>query len=387
MSQLIERARSFVPALAERRGRAAELRRIPDETIAEMTQAGFFRLLQPRGWGGLEVPPNTFFEVQRTLATGCASTAWVMGVLAVHAWQLALFEKRAQREVWEADPNARIASSYAPTGTVRKVDGGYHLSGRWSFSSGCDHSSWIFLGGHIPADADHPTPQMRTFLLPREDWRIEDTWHVVGLEATGSKDIIVESAFVPSHRTHKFSDGFTCRSPGLAVHQASLYRLPFGQLFVRSVSTTAIGVLEAALDAYVGVARDKIAASNKGRVALDPVSQMVCAEARATLDEVVLVLHRSFDEMLAFIDANEPIPIERRVQFRYESARAVDKCTRAVEALFTASGGRALFRGAQMQRCFQDAHAVRAHFANKPEGPGRNLGGVLLGVPSTDLFL
>ena len=384
---MVSRARALVPVLATRRAFAAEIRQVPQETIADLTNGGFFRMLQPKQWGGQELTPNTFFDVQRILARGCASTAWVMSVLAVHGWQLALFPEQAQRDVWQQDRDARIASSYAPTGTIEKVDGGYRLAGRWSFSSGCDHSSWLFLGGRIPADANHPTAQMRTFLVPRCDWQIEDNWHVVGLEATGSKDILVEDAFVPEHRTHKFSDGFNGRSPGLALHPNTLYRLPFGQLFVRSVSSSVIGVLEAALDAYIRVARGKIAASNKERVALDPVSQMVCAQARATLDEVILVLRRSFDEMLALLDAGEEIPLERRVQFRYESARAVDKCTDAVDALFTASGGRSLFRTSEMQRCFQDAHGIRAHFANKPEGPGRNLGGVLLGVQNTDLFL
>jgi 3-hydroxy-9,10-secoandrosta-1,3,5(10)-triene-9,17-dione monooxygenase len=221
--------------------------------------------------------------------------------------------------------------------------------------------------------------------VPRSDWEIEDNWHVAGLVGTGSKDIVVQGAFVPEHRTHRFVDGFTGKNPG--THDGPLYRLPFGQIFVRSVSTSAVGCLQGALDCYLRVGRKKHAASTGEKVAADPVAQMVAAEAQATLDEVRLVLHRAFDEMMGTVWRGETIPLERRVQFRYESARAVQRCTEAVDGLFTACGGRSLFIGEDIQRFFQDVHGVRAHFANKPEKPGRNFGGVLLGLDNTDLFL
>jgi len=386
-SRLVARAEALGPTLRARIPLMRELRKIPNETIADLEDAGFFRMLQPASQGGMEVHPQTFFDVQIALATACPSTAWVMSVLAVHAWQLALFPEHAQRDVWGENQGARIASSYAPTGVIERAEGGYRVSGRWSFSSGCDHSQWIFLGGMVPPGNGHDAPQMRTFLLPREDWQIEDNWHVVGLEGTGSKDIVVPGAFVPEHRTHKLVDGFTGRSPGLDDNDSTLFRLPFGQIFVRSVSTSIIGVLQGALDAYLHVARQKVAASSGGAVKLDPVSQMVCADARATLDEVKLVLHRNMAELWAAADVGDSLAVERRAQFRYESARAVERCADAVDRLFTASGGRSIFVGGDLQRFFQDAHAIRAHFANKPEGPGRNLGGVLLGVENTDLFL
>jgi 3-hydroxy-9,10-secoandrosta-1,3,5(10)-triene-9,17-dione monooxygenase len=172
-TELIERARAMAPAL---RGRAAEgdsLRRLPDATIQDMKDAGFFRMLQPSRWGGHEVDPRTFFEVQWTLAAACPSTAWVLGVVGVHAWQLALFPLEAQQEVWGDDSSTLISSSYAPTGKVEIVEGGYRVSGRWSFSSGSDHCKWAFLGGFVPT-APGERPDMRTFLLPRRNYRIED---------------------------------------------------------------------------------------------------------------------------------------------------------------------------------------------------------------------
>lgn len=383
----VRRAEALIPVLAGRAAETARNRRIPDATIRDLRAAGFFDLLKPRRWGGAEADPRTLYAVQIALARGCPSTAWVMSVLAVHGWQLALFPEQAHHDVWGDDPDALIASSYAPTGTVERVAGGYRVSGRWSFSSGSDHCGWVFLGGLVPPDREGGEPQMRTFLLPRRDWSIEDNWHTAGLVGTGSKDVVVGGCFVPEHRTHRFVDGFTGRNPGRAVYDTPLYRLPFGQVFVRSVSSTILGVLEGALDAYVTVARERVAASNGVKVAADPLAQQACADARATLDACRLVLDRAFAELLDAAARDVSLPLERRAQFRYESSRAVAQCCAAVDGLHAVSGGRAIFLDAPIQRFFQDAHAIRAHFANKPERPAWNFGGVLLGLDSTDLFL
>jgi 3-hydroxy-9,10-secoandrosta-1,3,5(10)-triene-9,17-dione monooxygenase len=382
----VERARALAPALAERLPEADRLRRLPDATVADLRQAGFFRMLQPARFGGAELEPRDFFDVQLAIAQACASSAWVLGVVGVHAWQLALFPAQAQDEVWGHDPDALISSSYAPTGKVLRVEGGFRISGRWSFSSGCDHCGWIFLGGFAPVAAGEK-PDMRTFLLPRADYRIEDNWHVAGLKGTGSKDILVEDAFVPEHRTHRLIDGYLLRSPGNEVNPAPLYRLPFGQIFVRSVSTTAIGIAQAALDAFVAVARGRIAAGDGAKVAEDPTTQTVCAHAAAEIDEVRAILHRNLDEMMTLARAGQEIPVPRRARFRYDSSNAVERCRQVVTDLFTASGGRAIFLSSPLLRCFLDVHAARAHYANNPDKPARNLGSLQLGLRNQDYFL
>jgi 3-hydroxy-9,10-secoandrosta-1,3,5(10)-triene-9,17-dione monooxygenase len=382
----VQRARDLLPALAELAPKTDELRRLPDETIAAFQEAGLFRILQPAAWGGYERDPRELFRVQRTIAEACPSSAWVLGVVAVHSWQLALFDRRAQTDVWSEDSSALISSSYAPTGKIEPVDGGFRISGRWSFSSGCDHCRWVFLGGFAPVPEGSP-PDMRTFLLPRADYAIDDNWHVAGLKGTGSKDIVVEGAFVPEYRTHKLIDGYKCDSPGNAVHSAPLYRLPFGQVFVRSVSTSAIGMAQGALDAFTRVAASRIAASDSSKVAIDPATQEVTAHAASVIDEVVLVLERNFDEMMASVRAGERIDVARRVKYRYDSSAAVIKCVDAIDRLHAHSGGRAIFTGSPILRFFLDAHAARAHYANGPQKPARNYGGVQLGLANTDFFL
>ena len=146
------------------RHRAAEcesLRRLPDETFECYQRSGLLRALQPRQWGGFELSPLSFFEAVGEVAAACPSSAWFLSVVGIHNWQLGLFPEEAQRDVWGKDTSVLISSSYAPTGKVERVNGGFRLSGRWSFSSGCDHCQWVFLGGIAPGDG--PIPDMRTF--------------------------------------------------------------------------------------------------------------------------------------------------------------------------------------------------------------------------------
>ncbi|MCB9506387.1 MAG: flavin-dependent monooxygenase [Myxococcales bacterium] len=383
--ELVARARAMVPTLQARAPQAAAARCLSAETIAEFHEAGFFRMLQPARWGGLEVHPNTFFDVQMTLAAACPASAWVLGVVAVHNWQLALFDEQAQQDVWSADSTTLISSSYMPVGTVVPVEGGYELSGTWGFSSGSDHCGWAFLGAFVPTESGQP--DMRTFLVPRSDYEIVDDWHVLGLQGTGSKSVRIERCFVPEHRTHRFADGFRQQSPGNALNTAPLYRLPFGQIFVRSVSTSAIGIAQGALDAFVTVQSARVARGDGARVADDAGAQLAAARAAHALDQIRLVLARNFDELMGYCERGEKIPLDRRIQFRFSSSEAVEQCTRVVDDLFTASGGSAVFLSNPILRFFCDIHTARAHHANNPTKPGRNLGATMLGARNTDYFI
>ena len=185
-----------VAAIRSRASAAEEVCRIPDVTIKEMESAGFFRLLQPERYGGRAADPALFYECERVLARSCGSTGWVAGVLGINTWMLALYDPRAQDDVWGADPHARICCSIAPVGSVERVDGGYRVSGRWSFLSGSDHTSWAIVGGMVRDEGGAPV-EMRHFLLPRADYRVDPVWDTVGLRGTGSNDNIVDGAFVP----------------------------------------------------------------------------------------------------------------------------------------------------------------------------------------------
>ncbi|MFA6298333.1 MAG: acyl-CoA dehydrogenase family protein, partial [Nocardioides sp.] len=233
-SPVLDDVRDLLPQFRERAEECERRRVVPDESVKELDAAGFFRFLQPRRFGGLEGDPVDFFEGVRLIASADASTGWIASVLSVHAWQLALFPEVAQQAVWGGDPATRLSSSYAPTGRATVVDGGYHVSGRWSFSSGCEHATWVLLGGLV-TDADGQVVDFRTFLLPRSSYWIVDTWDTVGLAGTGSHDIQVDGAFVPDDFTLSMTDTGRCRGPGQEVNTGDLYKLPFHSLFTSTI--------------------------------------------------------------------------------------------------------------------------------------------------------
>jgi 3-hydroxy-9,10-secoandrosta-1,3,5(10)-triene-9,17-dione monooxygenase len=380
---LIASARALIPTLVERAAASEQARRVPAETIADMQGAGFFRVLQPKRWGGYEMSPRTFFDIQIALAEGDMSPAWIYGVVGLHPWLLALLDDQAAHDVWGDDSSTLICSSLAPGGSATPVDGGFRLSGRWRFSSGCEHCAWAVLGATgLPAENG-------TLLLfvPQRDYRIVDTWQVSGLRGTGSHDIVVEDVFVPAYRTRTMLDNFLCRGPGQTFNTAPLYRLPFGQLFVYGVSMGAVGALQGMLNAVTRYSQSRVTRTGTKTVE-DPSAQLVCAEAAAVIDETITILHRNFARLEDYAVRGETPPRNLRLHFRYQSAAAVDRCTQAALRLFKLTGGTGLYAEQPFGRILADLNAARQHNANQVEVVGRNWGAALLGQePRRDLVI
>jgi len=357
----------LLPALRQRAQEAEDSRMVPAESVKALAETGFFRLLQPKSAGGLEADPVTFFTAVRLIASACGSTGWVSSVVGVHPWQLALFPPRAQEDVWGADPGTRMSSSYAPTGKAKLVDGGYELRGRWSFSSGCDHATWVLLGGIVTNDDGQPI-DFRTFLVPAADYVIDDVWDTVGLRGTGSNDVVIEGAFVPEYRSLSFTDVTKCKCPGHEVNSAPLYRIPFGSIFSYAITTPIIGMATGAYQAHVEYQQRRVRASYVGqKSADDPFAQVRVAEAAALLDVAWLALERDMTELMGHANAGEKIPLPLRLRVRRDQVTGTGQAIRAVDLLFENSGGRALKMGTPIQRFWRDAHAGRVHAINDPE--------------------
>jgi 3-hydroxy-9,10-secoandrosta-1,3,5(10)-triene-9,17-dione monooxygenase len=381
--QLIEAARALGPALLERKARCKTDVRVPDETVAEFDRAGFFKILQPEQWGGYAMDPQVFYAVGLEIARFCPSSAWILGVIAVHNWQLAVFDDQAAQDVWADDPTVLISSSYAPVGKVKVVDGGFRLSGRWSFSSGSEHCKWAFLGAVVPTpEAPFDMANYRTFLVPISDYQIIHNWDVVGLQGTGSHDIVVEDVFVPEHRTHKSMDGFLCDNPGNAVNTAPLYRMPFMQVFVRAVCTATLGACQGALDAFIEVARTRRVGPNMMKN--DPFARVLAAEAKASIEEMKLTMNRNFDAMMACCRAGEPISVEDRVRYRYDSAVVADRCLALSSKMLKAAGSGGIRQGSELLGYHLDILASQAHVANHSTPFASNMGGVMFGEENVD---
>lgn len=385
LQQLLSRASEMRADLRARIPEANKLRRVPDESIAEMKKAGLFRMMQPQSFGGYEYGPQDFYRVAMEVARGCPSTGWVLSVVGVHNWQLALFPEQAQQDVWGKDPDAIISSSYMPCGKVDIVDGGYRLSGHWQFSSGSDHCDWAFLGAIIPSENEDAPPMMYTFLVPRADYRIDDDWYTSGLQGSGSKGVIVEDVFVPAHRVHSFLDGYTCTSPGHAINQNPIYKLPFGQVFIRAVSAPSIGAAQGAIDLYCEYNMARINSAGMEAKAL-PASLIVAAEAQAAVTTARLKLQHAYDTLLGCIEKGEEFSMLQRAEFKYDSATAVGTCLAAVQQLLSNSGGRAIYSDNTLNGILQDMIAFRQHAMNDADKPARGLGTVMFGGVSDDMF-
>ena len=360
----LDRVRSLLPVLRERASYAEKLRRLPEETFNDFQEAGLFRCIQPKRWEGYELDPETFYQAIVEVSAVCGSSGWILGVVGVHNWHLALFPPQAQEDVWGEDT--------------------FRLSGRWSFSSGCDYCQWAALGGMAPAVESGAPPDARMFLVPRRDYTIDDNWYVTGLCGTGSKDIVVEGAFVPEYRTHSYLDAFHLRNPGAAVNDGPLYRLPFGAVFPNSIAAPAIGVALGALDAFREQSRVRVNLRDGSRLSEDPFTQFRLAESVAEIGGAYDRMRENMREMMAFATAGKEIPLTRRARYRWDSAKAVDWSVRAIDRLMEASGGRGIFLNNPIQRAWRDVHAMRAHIGNNPERAAAVFGRSEFGLPPLD---
>jgi len=368
MSQaVLDGVRDLLPTTRERADEAERLRVVPEASVKELEETGFFRLLQPKRFDGLESDPIDFYTAVRDIASACGSTGWVSSVVGVHPWQVALFADEAQQAVWGSDTTTRLSSSYAPTGKAVQTEGGFQLSGKWSFSSGCDHCQWVLLGGLV-FNAENQVVDFRTFMVPRESYQIIDVWHMVGLSGTGSNDIVVDDVFIPEAFTLSMGDTGRCFGPGQEQNTSDLYKLPFHSIFTNTITTPIIGMATGAYNEHVEMQQKRTRAAYIGeKASLDPYAAVRIARASSEIDAAWALLVNNIREEQDFVSKGEKIPLTTRLKVRRDQVLGSQRALDAIDSLFEASGGRALANGTYLQRAWRDAHAGRVHAANDPE--------------------
>ncbi|BBZ64642.1 monooxygenase [Mycolicibacterium insubricum] len=378
----------LLPQLRERAQVTEDLRRLPDENIKALDEVGFFKLIQPSQWGGMECDPTVFYEAVRRLASACGSTGWVAGILGIHNWHLAQFDQAAQDEVWGDDASTRISSSYAPmgAGVVTETGDGYIVNGSWNWSSGCDHASWAFLGG--PVIKDGRPVDFGSFLIPRTEYRIDDVWHVVGLKGTGSNTVVVKDVFVPRHRFLSYKSMNDHTAGGLVNNTAPVYKMPWGTIHPTTISTPIVGMAYGAYDAHVEHQGKRIRAAYAGEKAKDdPFAKIRIAEAASDIDAAWRQLIGNVADEYALLAAGQEIPFELRATARRDQVRATGRAIASIDRLFEASGATALSVDAPVQRFWRDAHAGRVHAANDPERAYLIFGNEAFGLPAQDTMV
>ena len=369
--------------LAERALETENARRVPELSLRELHAAGLFRLLQPARVGGAELEIAALVEVSAELARGCAATAWVVANLASHHWMLGMWPEAAQQEVWQGSgADALIGAALIfPAGRAVPTAGGYQLSGRWGYSSGIDDCDWVILGAIVAAEGTEPfadtAGEYRLFLLPRRDYQVKDTWQVLGLCGSGSNEVGVSNIHVPQNRTLPLAAVQGGNTPGTAVNPGPLYRIPILPTFGYVVAGVALGIAQGALDLF---AHDNRLASYSGRMLADYGSvQNRVAEAGACIDAARRILIGNCADIM--VDAGEegPPSLLEKARLRRDVAFAAQLARRAVDLLFDASGGAALFLSHPAQRALRDIRAACAHIALNWDAAASIYGRVALG--------
>lgn len=385
----LESMRSRITALsATMRACASQVesdRRVPMASIEALRKAGYFDVVKPKAFGGSEQDFTMLVDLNIDLAKWCASTAWVAGLLAAHQWLVGAFPEQAQRDVWEGNPDALVCGSYAPACQAEVVDGGYLLSGRWSFASGCECAQWSLCAAVLPPGGTREVPAPAFLLVPSTDYTIEDTWHVVGLAGTGSKTLLLDKVFVPAHRVLLFSETTSGRTPGatLYAHQPD-YRIPMLTVIPSCLASVSVGAAFGALEDYLErtsrrVTRGAVAGAHN-RMAEFPTIQLRVAEASASADAAKKILLSDLRARETTVRQGEDVSVEERISSRRGQAFAVSLAIRATEALNASTGGQGLDLSHPVQRAWRDANAVGRHISMNWDTVGTMYGQMALGL-------
>ncbi|GAD85786.1 acyl-CoA dehydrogenase family protein [Nocardia asteroides] len=368
MTKVLDNIAAIADQLRDQAPEAEQLGQLPDATARLLKEAGPIRLLQPKKYGGFESHPREFAETVMATAALDGASGWITGIVGVHPWQLAFADPKVQDEVWSDDHDTWIASPYAPTGIARPVEGGYIFNGRWQFSSGTDHCDWIFLGAFL-GDAEGKMalpPTMLHMILPRSDYTIvEDSWNVVGLKGTGSKDIIVKDAFVPDYRVMNGDhviDGTAQKEYGVTE---TLYKMPWSTMFPLGISSAVVGIAEGALAAHLDYQRDRVGAQGTA-VKDDPYVLFAIGEAAADINAARQELLTNVDRIYDLVEAGKEIGFAERAAVRRTQVRAAWRAVTAVDQIFARSGGNAMRMDKPLQRFWRDAHVGLAHAIHVP---------------------
>jgi 4-hydroxyphenylacetate 3-monooxygenase len=377
---MTERIRGILPEIASRAERCEEMRMVPHENVAALRAAGYLRGMIPLAYGGGEEDPVDLYRAARLLASVCPSTAWAMQLLMGHSHVVAAFSKQAQDEIWGGNPEAVCCSSVAAMGKFEQVSGGVRVSGKYQFSSGCDHAEWAILGGHL-ANATSGESEHCLVIVHKSDYQIVDTWFAVGLKGSGSKDIVVENAFVPDHRVESMAALFMGKSAGVGVHSGNLYRIPFSAIFGASFSVVALGAADGLLQAYKDRLQGRTSAIT-GQKAIDAMpSYMRLAESAHELYAATLMLEKDWNDFVAFAAGALELTPDIMTGWRSNQAFAVKLAVRAADRLYEASGGTAGYLKSPIQRFWRDVHMAASHYYVDYDLAARILGRHLMGLP------
>ena len=366
----VERVEAIAAELEAAAEETEKLGMLSERSVKAARDAGLMRLLQPTEYGGQAAHPREFAEAVMATANSCGATGWVAGVVGVHPWEIAMLDPRIADEVWGEDPETWVASPYTPSGIADPVEGGFVLNGRWQFSSGTDHADWVFLGA-LTGDGKGglaTIPDYLHVILPRSDYEIlQDSWNVIGLRGTGSKDVVVNGAFIPSYRAVPHVEVATGIAAARAGRDEPVYKLPFQVLFPLGITAAVIGIAEGALRHHLAYQNDRYNAMGT-RVREDPYTMYAISDAAADIAASRSQLLDGITEAYDHVASGGPITLDQTARLRRNQVRCAWRAVSAVDEIFARSGGNAGRMDNPLQRYWRDAHMGLQHFIHIPGG-------------------
>ena len=381
--ELIDRAASLVPVLRERTGKTKQLRRIPDETIADLHEAGLWRILRPERYGGYITDFGAMVDVSIELGRGCASTAWVYINLIAHNWMLPLWPQQAMDDIWGDNPDALIGSTLIfPAGKLEPASGGYSFSGRWPYASGIDASDWMMLGAVIANPDDKSSS--RIVVVRAADLDVIDTWHVSGLAGTGSKDVACEQLFVPEYMVFDPAVAREGYAPGTEAIDGDAYRLPIIPFIPHLVVGPMIGIARGAYEDFIEKLQSQTSIYNRSRLAEHTTIQLKIAEAGVLIDIARLLVRENWQQAHRYVENRDRPSVEDRARWRRDATYAAGCCVRAVDLIHGVTGATANYLDNMLQLRHRDVHAAahQIHLSWDINGP--EFGRIAAGLPPTN---
>ena len=361
--EALERARGMVPALRERARAAEEARTMPAETIADLHASGIVRTMQPKRWGGMELDYVAYVDFPMELARGDASVGWNLANLQIHHWMLALYDERAQKEVWDENPDAFIASGIAfPQGQGRKVEGGFVVSGKWNFSSCSNIADWNMLAVTVK-DGDKAVDH-RMCLLHKSQYQVIDDWKVLGMRSTGSMTVTAKDVFVPEHKALcMYTTRGGAEFPGAKVNRNPAYQVSANPLLGHGIGACAVGNAQAAMDLTLDAVKQRSTNYTGAKMRDFQAVQLRVGAAGARVDAARLILRSDCIEAQQLAARGEVADALKKLSWKRNLAYAVNLSTEAVDLLHAMAGANGIYETYPLERLFRDAHSLAGHIS------------------------
>ncbi|MEJ6485760.1 acyl-CoA dehydrogenase family protein [Nostoc punctiforme UO1] len=353
-----------------------KLGNISEEIMKKLCEAGFFGAMTPSEFGGQEMPLDVVFDVCDYIAQGCVSTAWVTCLVSVHNWMVGLFPWEAQKEVFADNNYNLISATFGPKGKAFKTNGGYILSGRWSFITGIKHSSWVIVGGMYLSNSTNEKPIPKVFILPQKQVEILDTWYVSGMKGTGSNDIKINEVFVPEYRVANLIDLLNGNSPGSKVLKSANFQWCVASVAALSGTAPAIGATKRVIQIY----KDKLNNFLQNNVEVRQTSLVRLSDIIVRLEIMELLMRNSIKDMILNTESAS-LTLNDKAKYRVQCTLVVKECKSIINEVLDVMGSRSHYLTEELQRFARDIAMIYSHTMLDFDGANEAYGKLQLGLP------